>query len=56
MASFALLEPQVLAAAREYAFADGLAATRIVIVPGDKSITMRGAAALVAYECGQPSR
>jgi glucokinase len=50
VASFALLETRVLAAAREYAFADGLAATRIVIVPGDKSITMRGAAALVAYE------
>jgi glucokinase len=50
VASFARLESRVLAAAREYAFADGLAATRIVIVPGDKSVTMRGAAALVAYE------
>jgi glucokinase len=50
VASFAPLESRILAAAREYAFADGLAATRVVIVPGDKSVTMRGAAALVAYE------
>jgi glucokinase len=50
VASFASLESRLLAATREYAFADGLAATRVVIVPGDKSVTMRGAAALVAYE------
>jgi glucokinase len=50
VASFAALESGLMAATREYAFADGLAATRIVITPGDKSVTMRGAAALVAYE------
>ena len=51
--SVAPLESRILAATREYAFADGLAATRVVIVPGDKSVTMRGAAALVAYETTQ---
>jgi predicted NBD/HSP70 family sugar kinase len=50
VASFAALESRLLAAVRDYAFADGLAGTRLVIVPGDKSVTMRGAAALVAYE------
>jgi hypothetical protein len=37
-------------AAGEYAFAQALAATRVAIVPGDKRVTMRGAAALVLYE------
>jgi hypothetical protein len=50
VASLAPLEPRLLAAVRQYAFVEGLAATRVVIAPGDKSVTMRGAAALVAYE------
>lgn len=50
VASLAPLESRLLAAVRQYAFVEGLAATRVVIVPGDKSVTMRGAAALVAYE------
>jgi len=49
-ASLAALEKRILAAAAEYAFARALAATRITIVPGDKRLTMRGAAALVLYE------
>jgi glucokinase len=48
--SFAALEKRILAAAAEYAFARALAATRISFVPGDKRVTMRGAAALVLYE------
>ena len=50
IASFAALEKRILAAAGEYAFARALAATRITFVPADKRVTMRGAAALVAYE------
>jgi glucokinase len=49
-ASFALLERRVLAAAAEHAFARALASTRVVFAPGDKRVTMRGAAALVFYE------
>jgi predicted NBD/HSP70 family sugar kinase len=49
-ASFAALETKVLAAAAEYAFKRALAATRVRIVPGDKRLTLRGAAALVLYE------
>ena len=49
-ASFAALEKRVLAAAAEYAFKRALATTRIVIVPGDKRLSMRGAAALALYE------
>jgi glucokinase len=49
-ASLAPLEKRILAAAAEHAFARALAATRITIVPGDKRLTMRGAAALVLYE------
>jgi glucokinase len=49
-ASLAALEKRILAAAAEHAFARALAATRITIVPGDKRLTMRGAAALVLYE------
>src|SRR2546421_518895 len=49
-ASLAALEKRILAAAAEYAFARALAATRITIVPGDKRLTMRGAAALGLYE------
>ena len=49
-ASLVPLEAEVLRAASEYAFARALASTRIQIVPGDKRVTMRGAAALVPYE------
>jgi glucokinase len=49
-ASLAALEKRILAAAAEHAFTRALAATRITIVPGDKRLTMRGAAALVLYE------
>jgi glucokinase len=49
-ASFAALEKRVLAAAADYAFRRALATTRIVIVPGDKKLSMRGAAALALYE------
>jgi len=49
-ASLAALEKRILAATAEHAFARALAATRITIVPGDKRLTMRGAAALVLYE------
>jgi predicted NBD/HSP70 family sugar kinase len=49
-ASLVALETQVLAAAAEFAFKRALAATRIVIVPGDKRSSMRGAAALALYE------
>ena len=55
-ASFAPLETKVLAAAAEYALKRALAATRVRIVPGDKRLTMRGAAALVLYETGQVMR
>jgi predicted NBD/HSP70 family sugar kinase len=44
---------RILAAAAEYAFRRALEATRIVFVPGDKRVTMRGAAALVWYETRQ---
>jgi glucokinase len=49
-AAYAKLEGRVLAAAAEHALARALATTRVVIVPGDKRVTMRGAAALVWYE------
>jgi glucokinase len=48
--SLAPLENRILKAAAEYAFARALAQTRVTIVPGDKRVTMRGAAALVLYE------
>lgn len=48
--SLAPLEARIMKAAGEYAFAQALAATRVAIVPGDKRVTMRGAAALVLYE------
>jgi predicted NBD/HSP70 family sugar kinase len=48
--SFAALERKILAAAAEYAFKRALAATHVSIVPGDKQVSMRGAAALVRYE------
>lgn len=49
-ASFISLERSVLAAAAEHAFARAIAGTRVVFVPGDKRLTMRGAAALAFYE------
>jgi glucokinase len=49
-ASLAPLQARIMKAAGEYAFAQALAATRVAIVPGDKRLTMRGAAALVLYE------
>jgi glucokinase len=57
-ASFAALETRVLAAAAEYAFKRALATTKVVIVPGDKRRSMRGAAALAFYELekGQDER
>ena len=51
--AFARVERQVLAAAADYAFRRALATTRIVIVPGDKRASMRGAAALAFYELDQ---
>ncbi len=51
-AAYAPLEKRVLAAAAEHAFARALAHTRVHIQPGDKRLTMRGAAALVVYEQG----
>lgn len=49
-ASFAAIEKRVLAAAADYAFARALATTKIVITPGDKRLSMRGAAALALCE------
>lgn len=50
------LEKSVLRAAGEYAFARALVGTRVRIVPGDKRVTMRGAAALVLYELAHAGR
>ena len=50
MASLASLQTRILEAAGEYALPQALAQTRVTIVPGDKRVTMRGAAALVLYE------
>lgn len=52
-AAYAPLEKQVLAAAAAHAFARALARTRVRLVPGDKRLTVRGAAALVGYELEQ---
>ncbi len=49
-ASFATLEPRILAAAAEHALERALTGTTVRIVPGDKRVTMRGPAALVLYE------
>jgi glucokinase len=48
--SLAPLEAKILRAAAEYAFPRALAATRVTIVPGDKRVSVRGAAALALYE------
>jgi predicted NBD/HSP70 family sugar kinase len=50
MASLAARQARILEAAGEYALPQALAQTRVTIVPGDKRVTMRGAAALVLYE------
>ncbi|MET0852842.1 MAG: ROK family protein [Candidatus Rokuibacteriota bacterium] len=44
------LEDEILRRTRQYALADALASTRIHLVPGDKTRTVRGGAALVLYE------
>ncbi len=49
-ASLVPLETRILERAGEYAFARALALTRVAIVPGDKRVSMRGAAALAIYE------
>ncbi len=49
-ASLQPLETRILKAAGEYAFHRALALTRVTIVPGDKRVSMRGAAALAMYE------
>jgi glucokinase len=54
-ASLVPLEKRILAAAGEYAFARALATTRVVITPGDKGSSMRGAAALVLYDSQEAS-
>jgi len=48
--ALAPLEARIVKAAGEYAFVRPLAATKLAIRPGDKRLTMRGAAALVLYE------
>jgi len=53
VASLAPLETRILKAAGEYALPQALAQTRVTIVPSDKRVTMRGAAALVLYEMGK---
>jgi len=53
--AYATLEKKVLAAAAEHAFHRALVGTRVCIVPGDKALSMRGAAALVFYEGGRAS-
>jgi glucokinase len=55
-ASYAARERTILAVAAEYAFARAIAATRVVFVPGDKRVTMRGAAALVFHELERVAR
>src|SRR4029450_7661500 len=54
--SLAPLEPKILGAAAEYTLPRALAATRITIVPGDKRLGVRGAAALALYEERTSSR
>ena len=43
----------MLDAAAEHAYSRALLQTRIGIVPSDKRLTLRGAAALVLYEMGR---
>jgi glucokinase len=55
-ASFAPLAPRILAAAGDHAFGAALARTRVTITPGDKRVSMRGAAALALYETSDQTR
>lgn len=48
--SLVRLEDEIMRRTRDYALADALAGTRIHLVPGAKSQTVRGGAALVLYE------
>ena len=48
--AFAPLEDRLPRAAGDHAFRRALASTRVRIVPGDKRLTMREAAALVLCE------
>jgi len=48
--AYAALEKKILAAVAGHAFRRSLDGTRVRIVPGDKALSMRGAAALVVYE------
>ncbi|OLC01044.1 MAG: hypothetical protein AUH30_01105 [Candidatus Rokubacteria bacterium 13_1_40CM_68_15] len=48
--AYAALEKKILGAVADHAFRSSLAGTRVCIVPGDKALSMRGAAALVVYE------
>jgi glucokinase len=48
--SLVLLQREILDCARQYALAPALAATSIHLIPGEKSQTVRGGAALVLYE------
>jgi len=54
--AYAALEKKVLDAAAAHAFRRSLDATRVRIVPGDKALSMRGAAALVVYEARRGAR
>jgi glucokinase len=49
-ASYAALERSILGFAAGHAFARALASTKVCIVPGDKRVSVRGAAALAFYE------
>jgi glucokinase len=51
-AAFAAHAGEVRASAQAHAFARALATTNLTIVPGDKGVTMRGAAALVLPQQG----
>ena len=55
-AAFAALETRVRAAAAEHAFARALEGTRVSIVPGDKRLSMRGAAALAVQAAADRPR
>jgi glucokinase-like ROK family protein len=50
------LQDEILRRARDYALADALAGTRIHVVPGAKTHTVRGGAALVLYERARRAR
>jgi glucokinase len=54
--AFARLEDRVRSATAQYAFERALATTRILITPGDKRSSMRGAAALAFHELEEKKR